>query len=157
MSTPLDRSNPLIAKVVARLKVSDAVQTEEQLLAIVDTALEASRPKAFVPPAGQVLVDQGRLDELLDTIGRAERETQKAKTDRATALVQRALAEGRIAAFSAPAWIAQAEANEAGTANMLRDLPANQIPMVEIGHSDGPETEAAADDELFRRMFGGGR
>ncbi|MFK4760305.1 head maturation protease, ClpP-related [Microbacterium sp. ZW T5_45] len=150
----LAMSDALKAGLSARLGVTDAAISDDDLLAAVDEALgeQTDTPAASaVIPAGTQLIE----DTVLDTLradaaaGREAREQQI--NDRRDAMIQNALSEGRITAASAPQFRAMLDADEDSATAVLASLAANTVPVAEIGHAAG---EVSAEDALYAKYTG---
>lgn len=130
----LTMSDTLAAGLRERLGVTDAETTDQALLTMLDERLTpTAETTKFEPPEGTVLIDAAALAELQK--GAQEgREALAAQTAaRRDALVAKALEEGRIAPASKAQWREMADRDEAGTQALLASMPANTIPLAEIG------------------------
>lgn len=159
-STPTQKealamSDALKAGLSARLGVTDAAISDDDLLAAVDEVLGEQTDTPAAPaaaiPAGTQLIE----DTVLETMradadaGRQAREQQI--SDRRDGMIQNALSEGRISAVSAPQFRAMLDANEESGAAVLASLATNTVPVAEIGHADGVHD---ADAALYNAAFG---
>lgn len=133
-----------------RLGVTDATADDEMLLAALDEALAETVDTPTVPE-GVVMMDAGQLEQLrADAQAGREARAQQEK-ERRDALVQSALADGRISAASQAAWREQLDRDEAGASMLLASLVPNTVPVVELGHADA---DLSSDDALYARAFG---
>jgi ATP-dependent protease ClpP protease subunit len=159
-STPTQKealamSDALKAGLSARLGVTDAAISDDDLLAAVDEVLAEQSDTPAAPaatiPAGTQLIEDSILTQMRAdaAAGREAREQQI--SDRRDGMIQNALSEGRISAASAPQFRAMLDANEETGSAVLAALAANTVPVAEIGHSDGVHD---ADDALYADFFG---
>ncbi len=143
-----------MAGLCERLGISDANVSEDAVLAALDEALteQAETPAAPTAalPDGVTAIEvdiltamRSELDEL-----RAIR-TEQADANRA-ALVEAAIADGRIPPARREHWTAALKADEEGMAPVLASLAPGTVPLAEIGHSDDVES---ADDTLYAKFY----
>ena len=150
----LAMSDALKAGLSARLGVTDAEISDEELLASLDEALaeqaETPTDPATVPaaaaalPEGTVAIDSTVLAQLQQNAQRgaeARAEQDKARRD---GIVADALKTGRITSASKDDWRARLDKDETGYADVLSSLPENTVPVEEIGHAS-----AVVDDDAY--------
>lgn len=146
--------NTLADGLRERLGLTDADASDDAIFAAVDEVLEqatAPAPTTEVPE-GTLLVDQAAFDALQAdaNAGREAREQQN--TERRARVVDQAMQDGRIAAASRDAWLAQLEANEESATALINSLPKNTaVPVAEIGHSDDTEN---AEGSAYSALYG---
>ena len=133
-----------------RLGVTDATADEATILAALDESLqETIEPTA---PEGTVLLDQAAFDELrVQAAEGAQARTVQITKDR-DAIVDAAVADGRIAPANRDVWRARLDENESGTAALLATLtPSKVVPVTPVGYTGGEEdnTEDAAYNKLY--------
>ena len=115
--------------------------TEDQVVAAVESlTTPADAVPAMAVPEGAVLVDEGVLAELRRKAEDGVAALAQIDATRRDHAIVTAQTEGRISAATAPVWRERMDADEEGTTALLATLPANTIPVQEIGHS-GDETE----------------
>jgi ATP-dependent protease ClpP protease subunit len=142
----------LQAGIRERLGVTDVAANDETLFAALDEALaEQPEPITAAIPAGTVLIDSVVLTDLQASaaLGRQAREEQD-KIRRA-AIVDSAVADGRIAPASRDTWLASLSTHEESTTALIGSLAKNTVPVTEIGKSDAVTTEA---DSLAAQAWG---
>ena len=144
----------------------EAEATDEEILEAVDVAVAAAAAgdseeegesgsegdaaaRAARLPSNLVAVDRGAFDALQRNAKAGAEALALMNAQRREGIVAKAVREGRIAPASSAAWLASLERDEAGAAALIETLPANTIPVEEIGKSDGIESE---DDELLSKM-----
>jgi hypothetical protein len=145
-----------MAGLCERLGISDADVSEDAVLAALDEALteQAETPAAPTAalPDGVTAIEvdiltamRSELDEL-----RAIR-TEQADANRA-ALVEAAIADGRIPPARREHWLTALAADEEGMAPVLASLAPNTVPLVEIGHAaDSDDADATAYPAHWKR------
>lgn len=138
----------LKAGIRARLGVTDAEASDEQLLAAVDEVLaeQTSTPTA---PEGTVLMDAAALADLQAAAQEGREARAEQARGRRGAIVDEAIQEGRIAASSREKWLGHLERDEDGTRDLLASLAKNTIPVAEIGHSDEATDADLAYDSVY--------
>lgn len=121
----------LMAGLRERLGIADAETGEDAVLAALDGRLTAQTTTE--PPAGTMLIEEGVYDQMRAdaAAGREAREQQI--SERRDGIIATAMREGRITAHSAAAFRSQLDANEEGTVAILATLPANAVPVGELG------------------------
>lgn len=138
-----------------RLGVNDATATDDQLIAALDESLaERAEPTPAATaqlPAGTIAVDEAAFKELQANAAAGANAAAELASQRRDGIVNKALREGRIAASSRETFRAQLDADEEGTSKLLNSLPANTVPVAEIGKSDDL---TSAEDALYAGMFG---
>ncbi len=138
-----------------RLGVNDANATDDQLIEALDESLaERAEPTPAATaqlPAGTIAVDAAAFKELQANAAAGANAAAELASQRRDGIVNKALREGRIAASSRETFRAQLDADEEGTSKLLNSLPANTVPVAEIGKSD---SLTSADDALYAGMFG---
>ncbi|WP_052492880.1 head maturation protease, ClpP-related [Microbacterium sp. MEJ108Y] len=149
----LAMSDALKAGLSARLGVTDAEISDDDLLAAVDEVLSEqtdtpAAPAATVP--GTQLIEDNVLAQMRAdaAAGREAREQQI--RDRRDGVIKNALKQGRISAASAPEFRAMLDANEEAAAKVIDSLAPNTVHVEEVGHSD---TLTSADDSLYGSIF----
>ena len=147
--TPVDHAE-FLTGLRARLGVTDATADEATILAALDESLqETTEPTA---PEGTVLLDQAAFDELrVQAAEGAQARTVQITKDR-DAIVDAAVADGRIAPANRDVWRARLDENESGTAALLATLtPSKVVPVTPVGYTGGEEdnTEDAAYNKLY--------
>lgn len=149
----LAMSDALKAGLSARLGVTDAAISDDDLLAAVDEVLNEqtdtpAAPAATVP--GTQLIEDNVLAQMRAdaAAGREAREQQI--RDRRDGVIKNALTQGRISAASAPEFRAMLDANEEAAAKVIDSLAPNTVHVEEVGHSD---TLTSADDSLYGSIF----
>ena len=149
----LPMSDAFLTAVRDRLGVTDATASEETVIAALDEALteQSDAPVQNVVPDGAIVMDAAQHERLVAdaAAGRAAREQQI--SDRRDAIVNAAIADGRIAPASRDRWRAQLDNDETGIADLLASFPANAIPLEELGHD---EVHATADDSNYSAIYG---
>ena len=146
-------SDAFTAGVRDRLGVTDANASEETLLAALDEAL-AEQPDPTPTntlPKGTVQVDAKAFDELRAQAALGAQARAQQESDRRDAIVATAVREGRISPNSSAQWREQLNTAEASITAVLQTLPANTVPVTEIGVSDGPTD---ADTSLYAMAWG---
>ena len=143
-------SDILKAGLRERLGVTDSAVSDEQLLAAVDEALAEQVTDTPAVPDGTVLIDSAVLTDLQASaaLGREAREEQD--DSRRAAIVDSAVADGRIAPASRATWLNMLAKDEEGTIALIGSLAKNLVPVSEIGTSDEP-SEA---DNLYVLAWG---
>lgn len=137
---------------------------EAAITAALDAALTPAAPVvptldqavAVVAESGMVVAEQSVLDQLTAdaAAGREARAQQIA--DANAAIVDAALAEGRITPADRPKWLALVEKDSDGAAAVLATLAkGSAVPVAEIGHGITAEPESEGDD-LYSNLFGKG-
>lgn len=131
---------------------AEATLDENGLLAAVDEALaEQATPGATSPAAGTVVLDEAQYADLQASAaeGRAARQQQLAN-DR-TALVDGAVADGRIAPARREHWLNTLEADP-GMAATLAGLAKGLVPLAAKGYTGGVE-ESTDEDALYSKFY----
>lgn len=148
-------SDDFKATLRERLGVTDALASEETLIAALDEALsEQTEPKAAAVatlPDGALVVDRAAHEQLVADAAKGRQAAETLDSQRRDGIVTAALQDGRIAPTSREAWRAQLDKDEDGTKALLESMPKNTVPVAEIGES-GPE--ATADDALYGSIYG---
>ena len=141
-------SETLKAGLRERLGITDAEIAEDGLLAALDEVLAEQADDTPTAPAGTVLIDATQLEALRTQA--AEGAAARAEQVRVSrdALVDAAVADGRVAPANRDAWRQALDDNEQGTAPLLAALPTNAIPVVEVGHA------SVEDDDFYASLFG---
>lgn len=146
---------PLKAGLRERLGITDADVADDAILAALDEALneqvDTPEPQAAALPEGVVMMEAAVVDAMKAELAELrELRDAKLEADRA-ALVEAAIADGRIPPARREHWLAALKADEEGMAPYLAALAPNTIPLNEIGHSDDVES---ADDALYAKVAG---
>lgn len=143
-------SDAFKAGIRARLGMTDADASEEQITAALDEALAEQPDTAAAPvaaiPAGTTLIEDSVLDELRKNAASGAEARKQQISDRRDGVIAKALQEGRITAASSENFRALLDADEEGTTKLLTALAPNTVPVDEIGHADG---EKSADEALM--------
>ncbi|WP_104084240.1 head maturation protease, ClpP-related [Cryobacterium sp. Y11] len=136
---PLDMSDILKAGLLERLGVTDSAITDESLLAAVDVVLDqATAPTVSAVPAGTVLIDSAVLSDLQASAALGRKASEAQDSARRAAIVDSAVADGRIAPASRDLWLTNLAASEEGTTAVIASLSKNTVPVTEIGTADEP-------------------
>lgn len=150
-----DMSDALKAGLVKRLGITDAELDENGILAALDEALneqaEDTNVATFTAPAGTIVVDAAQFEALKGQAAegaQARAEQIKASRD---ALIEAAVADGRLAPASRDTWRARMDENETGTTALLATLAPNAVPVVPLGHA----MDNSAEDAEYRRYYPG--
>lgn len=138
----------LTAGLRARLGVTDADASDETLLAALDEVL-GEQAHTVTAPEGALIVDQAAYEQLQGDAAAGREAMNMITSQRRDGIIAAALKEGRIAAVSADTWRAQLDKDEEGITTILQSMPANEVPVAEVGHSDGSAT-----DSLYARAWG---
>ncbi|MGV8852825.1 MAG: head maturation protease, ClpP-related [Rhodoglobus sp.] len=144
----------LQAGIRERLGVTDANASDETLFAAFDEALaERAEPETPVStiPEGAVVMDAASLTELREQAAQGAQALEQQHSARRDTIIEKALADGRIAASSQEGWRAQLDKDEDGIATLLGSFPKNTVPVAEVGHSD---TVNNAEDALYAQAWG---
>lgn len=142
-------SDALKAGLRKRLGISDAVTLDEDgLLAKLDEALAVPQNTL---PAGAVAIDEATLTQL-QADAQAGREARDAQivAERA-ALVEAAVADGRIAPARREHWIAALTADP-GAAEVLATLAKGTVPLTQAGFTGG--VDESSDEVLYSKAWG---
>lgn len=117
-----------------RLGLADSDVDDSTILATLDESLAASAAaEAPTIPAGTALIDEGVLAELRADAAAGREAKATLESDRRDAIVDKAIAEGRIAPASRASWRDMCDVDEEGTKTLLASLEANTIPVAEVG------------------------
>lgn len=135
--------------------VADDADVDTALAAIAEALQEqADPPQASTHPEGTVLVDQAAFADLQAqaALGAQAREQQMAA--HREQVLDDAVRTGRIAPSARQGWAALLQRDSAAEAT-LAELPANTIPVTEIGHVGQVEGDAvaSADDVLYASVY----
>ena len=138
-------SDTLQAGIRERLGITDAGLDEQALLAALDEALaEQADPTPVAQAPGTVLIDAGQLDELRAQAAAGAQARAEQVANRRDALVDAALADGRISPANRAAWRAALDADEDATTPLLAGLAANAaVPVAPVGHADADQSDDA--------------
>nr|WP_228512654.1 head maturation protease, ClpP-related [Clavibacter sp. VKM Ac-2872] len=134
----------------ARLGLLDPTASDEVIVAALDEALAERAEPNPAAPAGTVLMDAAALADLQAAANEGRQALAQQATARREAIVDAALADGRIAPASRAAWLTQLEANEEGAASLIASLTPNTIPVAELGEN----AEPTADQSLYASAWG---
>jgi ATP-dependent protease ClpP protease subunit len=142
-----------------RLGVTDAVDSDDELLAAVDEALEeladdtpAASAASAALPEGTVVIDATVWEQTQENarLG-AEARAEQDRTRR-DGIIADALRSGRITPKSQADWRARLDKDEKEYAGVLASLPENSaVAVAEIGHSD---SLTSAEDALYAAAYG---
>ncbi|MHA3682792.1 head maturation protease, ClpP-related [Leucobacter sp. HY1908] len=142
----------------------DAEATDEDILEAVEAAgsegdgdeggegeggESGAEASAVALPANVIAVDRAAFEELQQNAAAGAQALEQMNTSRREGIVAAAVAEGRIAPAARDTWLASLVKDEKGAAALLATLPANTIPVSELGKSDGIESE---EDALLAKM-----
>jgi ATP-dependent protease ClpP protease subunit len=136
----------------ARLGVTDANISDEQLLAALDETLNEQTASPSVPD-GATIVDAGVFAQMQSDAAAGREARAQQETERRDRIVAEALQDGRIAPATQATWRAQLDTNEEGTTQLLASLPKNTIPVTEIGTAAG-DAVASDEDRAYATVFG---
>lgn len=145
------------AGLAKRLGITDAAAadlSDEELFEALDEVLEEqadSTPEPAPIPEGAVLIEAGALATLQSNAEAGVTALAAQTAARRDQVIQAALTTGRITVAQAPDWRAQLDRDEAGITALIASFPANTIPVVPIGVSDGL---TSAEDALYAEAFG---
>lgn len=139
-----------------QLGLADTADEATITTALAEALAERADPAQPVTPAalpdGTVAIDSATLEQLQVAARRGEEARTRQEADERTALVEAAVAAGRIPPARREHWVGQLAADP-GSAETLASLPAGLIPVgAAVGHSGG--AEATADDALYSSLFG---
>jgi len=146
-------SDALIKGLRERLGISaDAELDENGLLAAVDEALEEQEagPTNGAAP-GTVVLDEGQHRQLLADAAAGRDARQRQLADDRSALVDKAVADGRIAPARREHWLAALEADP-GSATTLEGLAKGLVPVTANGFTGGVD-EASDEDLTYNKLF----
>ncbi|WP_315502906.1 head maturation protease, ClpP-related [Actinomyces radicidentis] len=130
----LAMSDTLSEGLRQRLGLADSDVDDSTILATLDESLAASAAaEAPTIPAGTALIDEGVLAELRADAAAGREAKATLESDRRDAIVDKAIAEGRIAPASRASWRDMCDVDEEGTKTLLASLEANTIPVAEVG------------------------
>lgn len=146
-----ERNMEFRSSLIERLGL-DAEATDESILGAIDTLREPVEVDVRAHlPEGTELVDSEMLAGLRDEAARGRDAIEALDASRREAIVDAAVADGRITAASRDQWLASLARDEEVAAGLLETLARNTVPVSEIGHADEPEN---ADDALYNKMYG---
>lgn len=146
----------LIQGLRSRLGIpADADLNEDDLLAALDEALSeqpATAPVENRVPEGTVLLDEAQYNDLQAAaqMGRDARERQIAE-DRA-AVVNSAIAEGRIPPARREHWNALLAADP-GAGDVLASLAKGTVPLAPLGYTGGVDEATDDDSDIYNALF----
>lgn len=143
-------SDTFKAGVRERLGITDAEASEEAVLAALDGALVKIDAAARVPD-GAMVVDATAYKQLQADAAAGRQAMDQIDAARRDQIIADALASGRITAASRDQWRTQLDADEKGISALLAGMPANTVPVAEIGHS-GKALDA--DEALYAKYMG---
>lgn len=145
-----DMSDALKAGLRKRLGITDAVDLDDEaILAKVDEAIAGPQNTL---PEGTVLLDEATLNQLR-TDAQAGREARDAQiAAERVALVDSAVADGRIAPARRDHWVAALTADP-GAAEVLASLAKGTVPLAPVGYTGGVD-EATDEDQLYVKAWG---
>lgn len=133
-------SDTLTEGLRQRLGLADSDVDDSTILATLDDRLAAAATtEAPAIPAGTALIDQGILDALRADAAAGREAKATLESDRRDAIVDKAIAEGRIAPASRASWRDMCDVDEEGTKKLLASLEPNTIPVAEIGVGLNPQ------------------
>jgi ATP-dependent protease ClpP protease subunit len=140
----------LTTTIRARLGLLDPAVSDDVIVAALDEALAERAEPTTSAPEGTVLMDAAALADLQAAANEGRQALAQQATARREAIVDAALADGRIAPASRAAWLTQLEANEEGAASLIASLTPNTIPVAELGEN----AEPTADQSLYASAWG---
>jgi hypothetical protein len=147
-----------LAVLRSALKLPDDADQEAVTAAMIESLAKPADPPAdpapdapAALPEGTVAVDQAKFDQLVAAAARGEQARAQQERDAREAIVTAAIKDGRIAPVNKDHWIGLLERDPEGHGKFLASMPANTVPVAEIGHSGGAAT---AEDELYQRLWG---
>lgn len=104
-----------------------------------------------VVPEGALVVDKAAYAKLQDDATAGRKAMESIDATRRDGIIADALKTGRITAESKDKWRAQLDNDEEGIAAIIASMPANTVPVEEIGHADNL---TSADDALYGNVYG---
>lgn len=151
-----DMSDALKAGLVKRLGITDAELDENGILAALDEALNEQAEDTNAPaaqlPEGAIVVDAAQFEALKEQAAQGAQARAAQIAQSRDALVDAAVADGRVAPANKAAWRKALDDNEAATVPLLAALPTGvAVPVAEVGHALAPD----ADDAEYRRYYPG--
>ena len=133
-------SDALTEGLRQRLGLADSDVDDSTILATLDDRLAATASaEAPTIPAGTALIDETILAELRADAAAGREAKATLESDRRDAIVDKAIAEGRIAPASRSSWRDMCDVDEEGTKKLLASLEPNTIPVEEIGIGLNPQ------------------
>ena len=134
--------------------VADDADVDTALAAIAEALQEqADAPQASTHPEGTILVDQAAFTDLQAQAALGVQAHQAQMAAHREQVLDDAVRTGRIAPAARSGWAALLERDDTAEAT-LAELPANTIPVAELGHVGQVErTEDSADDEMYAAIY----
>ncbi|WP_435199559.1 head maturation protease, ClpP-related [Janibacter sp. GS2] len=136
--------------------VADDADVDTVIAAVTEALAEQAEPPSNhpTPPEGAIVVDRAAFDELRSQAQLGVQARQEQVTARREQVLDDAVRTGRIAPAARPSWAALLERDDSAE-ETLTGLPANTIPVVELGHAGFVEstTKAEGDDALMAELF----
>ncbi|WP_114202324.1 head maturation protease, ClpP-related [Janibacter anophelis] len=150
----MDISDEQLTNLRQTAGVADDADVDTCIAALTEALQEQAEPQATpTQPEGTILVDQAAFADLQAqaALGVQAREQQMAA--HREQVLNDAVRSGRIAPASRPGWAALLE-KDATVEATIAELPANTIPVDEIGHAGFVEsTKAEGDNALMAELF----
>lgn len=146
----------LKAGLVERLGVTDAAVEDGALLTVLDDRLAAPSNTVAVPE-GAVVVDRAAFETLQSNAQAGAEARAELDSQRRDRIVDNAMREGRIAAAARDTWRTKLDENEKVTAELLAVMPANTVPVVEIGNAGENATAADSLYDIVDAALGNGK
>ena len=134
-----------------RLGMTGTDVDDSAILATLDQRLSADATADL--PEGVTMIDATALEELRADAAAGRTALAAMDAARRDAMIDEAVAQGRIAPSSRESWRAMADKDEEGTKTLLASMAVNTVPVEEIG--TGKDRPASADDELYTAAWGG--
>ena len=148
-----DMSDTLKAGLRERLGITESDLDEAGILAALDEALaeQATEPPKNELPEGVVSIDRATLDQLRAdaAAGRAARDEQTSA--RRAAIVEDAIADGKIPPSRREHWLTAIAADEEGTTVTLNSLAKGLIPTEPLGSTGGID-ESDPGETLYNKI-----
>ena len=145
-------------EVRTRLGVTDASAAEDVVLAALDEALaeqggEFEHVLDSTPaiPEGAVIVDAEAFASLQSAAADGIAARAEQDKERRDGIIATAVSEGRIAPAARETWRSHLDKDEDGAKSLIESLPANTVPVAEIGHAGEAEDASSA---LYNKVAG---
>ena len=137
-------SDALQAGIRERLGITDADLDEQGLLSALDEALSEQADPAPVVAPGTVLIDAAQLAELRNQAAEGAQARAEQVAHRRDAIIDAAVADGRVSPANRAAWRAALDADEAATEPLLAGLAKNgAVPVDPAGHANADQANDA--------------
>lgn len=134
-----------------RLGMTGSDVDDSTILATLDQRLSADATADL--PEGVTMIDATALEELRADAAAGRSALAAMDAARRDAMIEEAVAQGRIAPSARESWRAMADKDEEGTKTLLASMAVNTVPVEEIG--TGKDRPTSADDELYAAAWGG--